>query len=60
MNLTMVDYMGNTIMENIQQSYNKYYYMLSNNEKTNTERYSEFLENLKVMKCNYIGDKFYK
>ena len=60
MNLTMIDYMGNVIAEGIQQSYNKYYYISQDSKKSNAERYSDFIDNLKIMKCSYIGDKFYK
>ena len=60
MNLTMIDYMGNILIEGVQQSYNKYYYILRDDTKSNSQLYSEFLEDLKIMKCNYIGDKFYK
>lgn len=60
MNLTMIDYMGNTILEGVQQSYNKYYYISEDEKKSYSESYSDFLENLKVMKCSYIGDEFYQ
>lgn len=62
MNLTMIDYMGNTIAENVQQVYGKYYYLPedNNNNKSTSERYNEFIDNLRVMKCDYIGDQFYK
>lgn len=60
MNLTIIDYMGNTIIENIQQSYNKYYYIQNEDNQIDNEKYNEFIDNLKVMKCKYIGDKFYK
>ena len=60
MNLTMIDYRGNVIAEGIQQCYNKYYYIEKDNDKSNQERYSDFIDNLKIMKCNYIGDKFYE
>ncbi|MBR2289277.1 MAG: hypothetical protein IJ867_01310, partial [Clostridia bacterium] len=59
MNLTMIDYMGNVVAENIQQSYNKYYYISQDDKKSNQEKYSEFIDNLRTMKCTYIGDKFY-
>lgn len=60
MNLTMIDYMGNVLQEGIQQSYNKYYSISKDEKKSYSERCSDFLENLKVMKYSYIGDKFYK
>ena len=60
MNLTMIDYMGNILAENVQQSYNKYYYISDDDKKTAAEKYNEFIDNLKEIKCNYIGDQFYK
>lgn len=56
----MIDYTGKIIFEGAEQTYNKYYYILEDSKKSYSERYSEFLENLKIMKCDYIGDKFYK
>ena len=60
MNLTMIDYTGKVIIEGIQQSYNKYYYITDDEKKSTSEKYNEFLDGLKVMKYSYIGDKFYK
>lgn len=59
MNLTMVDYNGNVLQEGIQQLYNKYYSISDDKKKSYSERYSDFIENLKVMKYSYVGDKFY-
>ena len=60
MNLTLIDYNGNVLIEGVQQSYNKYYSISNNKKKTYSERYSDFIENLKVMKYTFVGDKFYK
>lgn len=60
MNLTMIDYMGNVIAENVQQSYSKYYYLSSEDKKSSSDKYNEFMDDLKTMKCVYIGDQFYK
>ena len=60
MNLTMIDYTGNVIADNVGQVYNKFYYISDNEKKSASERYSEFIDSLKVMKCTYIGDQFYK
>lgn len=60
MNLTVIDYMGNLIADNVQQIYGKYYYISNDEKKSTAEKYSEFIDNLKIMKCNYIGDKYYK
>lgn len=60
MNLTMIDYMGNVLQENVQQSYNKYYEISKDEKKSYSEKYSEFLEKLKTMKYDFIGDEYYK
>lgn len=60
MNLTMIDYMGNVLLENVEQSYNKYYEISKDDKKSYSEKYNEFLDGLKVMKYDFIGDKFYK
>ena len=60
MNLTMIDYMGNVLQDNIEQSYNKYYQISNDSKKSNSEKYNEFLDNLKTMKYDFIGNKYYK
>lgn len=59
MNLTLINYNGEVLIEGIQQDYIKYYYINNKEDKSNQENYGDFIEDLKVMKCNYIGDKFY-
>jgi len=60
MNLKMLDMNGNIIVDNLQQVYNKYYYISGDKTVSYSERYSEFLNNLKVMKSEFVGDEFYK
>lgn len=60
MNLKMVDFDGNTLADNLQQIYTKYYYISSDNSKAYTQRYSEFLDSLKIMESKFVGDEFYK
>ena len=60
MNLKMVDLDGNTLADNLQQIYTKYYYISSDNSKAYTQRYSEFLDSLKIMESKFVGDEFYK
>ena len=60
MNLTMIDYMGNVVAENVQQVYNKYYYISNDEKKSTAEKYSDFIDSLKVMKYKFIGDQFYQ
>ena len=60
MNLKLLDYNGNTIIDNVQQVYLKNYSI--SNEKTGNYslKYSNFLNSLKVMKYDFIGDRFYE
>lgn len=51
---------GKVIVDNVEQIYLKYYNISSDKSKAYSSRYSEFLNNLKVMKYDFIGDKFYK
>ena len=59
MNMTMIDSMGNILQEGVEQSYNKYYKISNDEKKSYSDRYSKFLDDLKVMKSKFIGDKFY-
>lgn len=57
--MTMIDSMGNVLQEGVEQSYNKYYKISNDEKKSYSDRYSKFLDDLKVMKSKFIGDKFY-
>ena len=57
--MTMIDSMGNILQEGVEQSYNKYYKISNDEKKSYSDRYSKFLDDLKVMKSKFIGDKFY-
>jgi hypothetical protein len=60
MQLNIIDLDGNTVFENAKQIYNKYYNISNDTSITYAERYSEFLNNLKVINATFIGDEFYK
>jgi len=60
MNLTIIDYNGNVIMENAGQIYDTYYYISNEEKKSSSEKYNQFIEDLRTMECTYIGDQFYK
>lgn len=60
MNLKILNEDGNIIIDNAQQIYTKYYYISGDGKVAYSQRYSEFLNELKVMKNKLIGDEFYK
>jgi len=60
MNLNILDYNGNVIIENVQQIYNKTYSILGEKEEAYSKRYSDFLNDLKVLNYTFVGDEFYK
>lgn len=60
MNLRMVNFDGNIICDGLQQIYNKYYYISGDETISYSQRYSEFLDSLKVMESKFVGDEFYK
>ncbi len=59
LNWNLLNSDGQVICDNIEQIYDLYYKMPdeSNNEK---ENYSKFIENLKKLNYQFVGDKFYK
>ena len=60
MNLTMIDYNGNIIAENVGQVYGRVYSVSKDEKKSASDKYNEFMDNLRTMKCSYIGDQYYK
>lgn len=60
MNLKMISLNGDILADNLQQIYTKYYYISSDSSKAYTQRYSEFLDSLKIMESKFVGDEFYK
>jgi hypothetical protein len=59
MKLRVVDLNGNIVCDNLQQVYSKYYYISGDETTVYSQRYSNFLSNLKVMKSTFVGDEFY-
>lgn len=57
MNWKLIGYDGNVILENIEQIYDQHY--LIENVR-NKEIYAKFEEELKDLKYEFVGDKFYK
>lgn len=56
MNWKLIGYEGNVILENIEQIYDQYY---SVENVRNKEMYGKFEEDLKDLKYEFVGDKFY-
>ena len=60
LSLQILDEDGNTIIENVQQIYTVIYSISDDTNQTYSERYSEFLSNIKNMNVSYVGDEFYE
>ena len=60
MNLQIVNSDGKVIASDISQIYDKFYEIENNEEISYSERYSNFLNNLKAMNTDFVGDKFYE
>ena len=58
MNFTLINDNGEIVLENVEQIYNEYYELPSESEKEK-ENYQIFIEDLKDLKYNFVGDKFY-
>lgn len=56
MNWKLIGYEGNVILENIEQIYDQYYTV---DNVRNKEMYGKFEEDLKDLKYEFVGDKFY-
>lgn len=60
MNLSLINSNGETIMENIEQIYGNFYKISNEKNKSYATRYTEFLEKVKSIEYNFVGDNFYK
>lgn len=60
MKLKLFDRDGNVMLENAEQIYDTYYEISADENKKYADRYSSFLNNLKTMKTEFVGDEFYK
>lgn len=60
MKLSLINSNGETIMENIEQIYGNFYKISNEKNKSYATRYTEFLENVKSIEYNFVGDNFYK
>lgn len=59
LNWNLINSNGDIIFENIEQVYDQFY-ELPKDKKKNEENYFEFEKNLKDLKYDFVGDKFYK
>lgn len=60
MKLKAYDRDGNLILDNIEQIYKTYYEISDDENQKYADRYSNFLNNLKKMDTEFVGDEFYK
>ena len=58
--LTAYDRDENVIIDNVEQIYNTYYSISDDENIKYADRYSDFLNNLKKMNVEFVGDEFYK
>ncbi len=59
MNWNLINSNGEVIFDNIEQVYDQFY-ELPKDKKNDKENYLEFEKNLKDLKYDFVGDKFYK
>ena len=58
MNFSLVNYYGEVLFENIEQIYSEYF-ELSEGKGKEKEKYNDFINKLKDLDYNFVGDKFY-
>lgn len=58
--LTAYDRDGNIIIDNVEQIYDTYYSISGDESLKYADRYSSFLNKLKKMDVEFVGDEFYK
>lgn len=58
LNFSLLDQDGNVILDNIEQVYDLCY-DIEGGKRKNDDQYSKFIEKLKDLKYDFVGDKFY-
>jgi hypothetical protein len=58
MNFILVNDYGEVVLDNIEQVYDEYFELPEDIEKAK-DKYDAFEEDLKDLKYNFVGDKFY-
>ena len=59
MDFKLIDLYGNVLTDGIEQIYANYYKISTDKSVSYSSRYSEFLEEVKDIEYNFVGDKFY-
>ena len=59
MNFLLLDSNGDVIMDNIEQIYGNYYQISDDKTIAYASRYAQFIEDLKSIEYEFVGDKFY-
>ena len=60
LNFIMMDYDGNILNNNLEQVYLDFYKISDDSKKVYVSRYNEFIDDLKTLDYDFVGDKFYK
>jgi hypothetical protein len=59
MSFSLINENGDVLLDNIEQIYANYYQISNDKSMSYSTRYSQFLEDLKGIEYNFVGDKFY-
>lgn len=59
MKFMLLDINGDIILDNIEQIYGNYYQISDDESITYSARYAQFIENLKSIEYEFVGDEFY-
>lgn len=59
MNFSLINMNGEVILDNIEQIYKNYYQISNDKSVAYSTRYSQFLEKVKGIEYNFVGDNFY-
>lgn len=59
MNFSLLNANGDVILENIEQIYKNYYQLSTDKSIAYSTRYSQFLDKIKGIEYNFVGDNFY-
>lgn len=59
MNFSIINSNGEVIIDNVEQVYKNFYQISNDKSIAYATRYSQFLDNLKSIEYNFVGDTFY-
>lgn len=59
MNFSIINANGDVIIDNVEQVYKNFYQISNDKSVAYATRYSQFLDNLKSIEYDFVGDKFY-